>query len=349
LLRLLIALMVPTIAFAAIAEGAAAAGDRRPVLGVLLTAGDAAREARFVDELRLTLDGFEIAVREHGAEDFAALPLRSKLEWIESAADSRDAVATIWLEIAAADAVLLYVVALSTGRAFIRIVEVADSPGAERELAIAAGELLGQVYLLEPGPVWAPVDAAVDQVLDRAAALRERERRTAVGAAAFFTMGGGLYPADGGWLRLGGGAALEVRPVGGLLVRAGLAVVGGPFEDPDDGTIRGFGLHPEIGLGHLWSLGRLRLGPVATAAMPRSTVTLTLGRGAAHTASWWSFRGAAGLQARIDLGPAVALFLEPVIGIWSNRRAFERVSDASTALLTPLIDGAASLGVCFSF
>jgi hypothetical protein len=333
--------------------GSGLAGERdAQLLAVLLVArdgADEAREARFIDELKLTLDGFDIKLVDPGPADFTALSLKDELGVVQSLTEPLSAAATIWIESASPDVTMLHVVALSTGRAFIRIVEAKQGPGAERELAIAADELLGQVYMLSPPPAAAPVEGVVEKVVEKAAALRERKSAVELDLATFFTTSGGLYRREGSWFRLGGGAALELWPAGGLLVRAGFSVVAGPFFDPDDGTVSGYGLHPELGGGYLWTLGRLRLGPVASAAAMRSTVTLSLGRGTAHTATWWSFHGALGVQARLALGPAVAVFLEPSVGVWSNPRRFERVSDGSVALRSPLVDWGATLGVCYTF
>lgn len=346
--------IVCAVVLIAVAVGgeARAADGPKPTLAVLLVATDEAdkeRESRFIGELKLTLDGFEITLLKSGVDDFAALSLKDKLDKVQSLTEPLHATATIWIENASADVVMLHVVALSTGRAFIRIVEVNSGPEAERELAIAADELLGQVYMLVPPPTSAPVEQAVEEVVWKATALREPGRHVDLGIATFFAASGGLYRREGTWLRLGGGAALEVWPIDGVLVRAGFAVVAGPFDDPSDGALSGYGLYPEIGFGYLRSLGRLRLGPVAAAAAMRSTITLTLGEGEAHTSSWWSFRGSLGVQARLALSPVVALFLEPSVGIWSHHRHFRRVSDGSTALGSPLLDGGASLGVCYIF
>jgi hypothetical protein len=347
-----IAVAVAGLVAVSVCRRAQAVEGGEQMLAVLLVARadpDRAREARFIDELGLTLDGFEIKLIDPGPADFPALSLKDELEAVQTLTEPLGAAATIWIESASPDVTMLHVVALSTGRAFIRIVEAKQGPGAERELAIAADELLGQVYMLSPPPVAAPVAAVVGEVVERAAELRQRKRAVELGVATFFTTSGALYRREGSWLRLGGGAALELWPAGGLLVRAGFSVVAGPFFDPDDGAVSGYGLHPELGAAYLWTLGRLRLGPVASAAAMRSTVTLALGQGTAHTATWWSLRGALGLQARLALGPAVAVFLEPSVGVWSHPRRFERVSDGRVALRTPLVDWGASLGVCYTF
>ena len=349
--RSLAAVVAGLVAVSVCGRGAASEkGDQRLVVLLVARDGaDKAREARFIDELELTLDDFDVKLVDPGPADFTALSLKDELGVVQALTEPLSAAATIWIESASPDVTMLHVVALSTGRAFIRIVEAKQGPGAERELAIAADELLGQVYMLSPPPAAAPVENAVGKVVEKAAALRERKSTVELGVATFFTASGGLYRREGSWFRLGGGAALELWPKGGALVRAGFSVVAGPFFDPDDGAVSGYGLYPELGAGYLWTLGRLRLGPVASAAAMRSTATLTLGQGTAHTATWWSFRGALGVQARLSLSPAVAVFLEPSVGVWSHPRRFERVSDGSVALRTPLVDWGASLGVCYTF
>lgn len=336
----------------AIACGAArAADDPKPALAVLLVAAaeaDRAREARFVEELKLALEGFELALATPGADGFTSLPLKEKLDEVRARAEPLRAAATIWIESASPNAVLLNVVALGTGRAFIRVVEVEEGPAADRELAVATDELLGQVYMLSAPPRPAPIEAAVDEVVAKAAALDTPGRAVELGAATYFDLGGGLYHHDDAWLRLGGGVALELRAEG-VLARAGFAVVAGPFADPRGGSLSGYGMHAELAAGHLWAVGRLRLGPVAAASAMRSTVALALGAGEAHTTTWWSFRGTLGLHARVDFGRGVALFAEPRAGAWSHTRRFDRASDGTTALRTPIVDAGAILGVCYNF
>ncbi len=346
------ALAVALALLAALVGGTARATDAgKPTLAVLRTAADGddkAREDRFILELKLGLDGFDIALVEPGAAGFTALPLKDKLDEVRARAEPLHAAATIWLESASPRTVLLNVVALSTGRAFIRVVEVEDGPSAERELAVAADELLGQLYMLSAPPRPAPVQASVEAVVAKAAALAA-PRRVELDVATYFDLGGALYHYEAAWLRLGGGVAVELRTAGGALLRAGFTVVAGPFADPRDGSLSGFGLSPEIAFGYLWHARRVRLGPVAGAAAARSTVALALGRGEAQTTSWWSFRGSLGLELRIDLAPSVAVFVEPRVGASTHTRRFERVSDGSTALRTPILDGGATLGVCYNF
>jgi hypothetical protein len=348
--RLPLAALAATATFACAA--ARAEEPQRPTLAVLRTAPpgpDEEREERFVMELKLSLDGFDVALADPATPGFTALPMKEKLDEVRARVEPLRAAATIWLESASPKTVLLNVVALGTGRAFIRVVEVADGPGAERELAIAAGELLGQVYMLSAPPRPKPVNAAVQRVVEKAAAVAAPARRDLFDLSTFLTMDGAASPYERSWLRAGGGVALELQPAAGLLLRLGVSVVAGPFADPRDGALSGYAIAPELGLGYLWRLGKLRLGPIAGAGAVRSAVALALGGGSAHAFSWWSFRGTLGLRAQLDLGPSVSVYAEPRAGAWSNTRRFERSSDGETALHSPIIDVGAALGICYNF
>ncbi|MDD5307738.1 MAG: hypothetical protein PHU25_10500 [Deltaproteobacteria bacterium] len=331
---------------------AEAAAEARPVIAVIRIADDAAGKAReqaFISELELALDGFAVRVVDAAEARFQDLSLKAKLDRIETVTRPLAAVATIWIEGVSKDVIMLHVVALGTGRAFIRIVEVPSSATAEQELAVAAAELVGQVYLLSPSIAIPSLETAVSAVMKKAEALREKPAEIELGAVAFIRVEGGAYGQEGTWTRVGGGLALEAWPVAGLLLRAGLAAVAGPFANFRDGAASGYGLAPQIDLGYLWSYRFLRFGPVIGASAVRSALSLALEDGTAQAFGWWSFRGVAGPELQFSLDDTVALVLSPAVGVWSHTRKFLRVSDESTVLVTPVLDWSASAGVCYIF
>jgi len=240
-------------------------------------------------------------------------------------------------------------VALSTGRAFIRIVEVPNSATAERELAVAAAELIGQVYLLAPAPAGSPVEAEVADIVQKAEVLREQPTSVELAAVALVRGEGAVYGQAGGWARVGGGLALEVVPVAHLLLRAGFTAVGGPFEDPREGTVSGYGLAPELDVAWLWRIRFVSIGPLIGASAIRSALSVALGDGTVHAYSWWSFRGAVGLELRFALSRLLSLSISPTLGVWSRSQKFLRVSDDSVALVTPWLDWSAAVGICYNF
>ena len=342
------------LAAAALLAGQAAAAEGAPAasIAVLRLGGDpaqAAREKAFVTALELALDDFQVHVIDAPDQGFAQLPLKAKLDRIDAATRPFGAAATVWIECVSDDLIMLHVVAIGTGRAFIRIVEVPNSATAERELAVAATELVGQVYLLAPAPAGSPVEGAVKDVMRKAEVLRERPTEIGLAVVALLRVEGAVYGQSGAWARVGGGLALDVLPSPHLLLRAGFTAVAGPFADPRDGTVSGYGIAPEIGAGWLWRIRFLSVGPVLQAAAIRTALSAALGDGTARTYSWWSFRGALGLEVRFALSHLLSLSLSPAIGVWSHSRKFLRVSDDSVALVTPLLDWSASAGVCYNF
>jgi hypothetical protein len=158
-----------------------------------------------------------------------------------------------------------------------------------------------------------------------------------------------LYGQVGGWARVGGGLAIEVTPVRHLLLRAGFTAVGGPFEDPRDGTASGYGLAPAVDVGWLWRIRFLSVGPVIGASAIRSALSVALGDGTARTYAWWSFRGAIGVELRFALSRLLSVSISPALGVWSHSQKFLRVSDGSTAIVTPWLDWSAAVGVCYNF
>ncbi len=323
----------------------------KPVLVVFLVAEDAddrTREQRFVTQLRLAFDDFDIKPVELSIEKYTSLPLYRKLTLVREHSDQLNAVATTWLENAGAETVMLHMAALSTGCAFVRIVEAHNSPTAEEELAFAVQELIGQVYMLSPPHGNPPVERAVEAVLEEAVSLREPHADLGWAVMPFLRVSGGIWGHKGQWFRFGGGISLEARVAEHFHLRASLAGLAGPFHEPHDGVVRGWGLMPGFHFGFDWPAGFLRIGPVVGASLVRSIFFTTMGTGDSQTYSWWDFRGSLGIDLSWSLKKVVSIVATPSVGVWTNQRTFVRISDDSNIISSPLVDWSCTLGLSIS-
>jgi hypothetical protein len=308
-------------------------------------------EQRFAMELGLSLDRFDVRRVSLPAGEFATAPMPERLRVIEEHSQRHHAVATTWLEHDPNDRVLLNVVALSTGRALLRIVEARRTPSTEADLALAAEELLGEAYLFESAvrdravaDIVAKVKNSVPQVESEPDAGPDSSQAV-VGLLPFFRIGTGLGGDPGAYLRTGGGMGVEVRWSQGLFGRVGLSVLAGPRETFVDGSMSGVCLSPELNAGYIWPVGPLFLGAVAEMAFQWNKVDMVVGSGGSQSFDWFGLRAAAGLDARIPLDPRLSIVVDGLVGLVSQRRAFRRLSDSSMVIATPRVDWTAVVGL----
>ncbi|MCP4677365.1 MAG: hypothetical protein GY854_17995 [Deltaproteobacteria bacterium] len=334
------------------ANGRTTYHDSPPVLVVLTVANEGTgveRERLFITKLRLALDGMVIEQVDPGSDDFVSLTLSEKLAQIRPFTEKYGAIATTWIEDSGLNVILLHMVSLGTGRAFVRIVEAKRGPYSEAELALAAEELLGQVYLLNPTHNQKPLERAVAHVIEEATSRKTERRTVRVGRAwsvlPQFESFGGLYGHEQVWLRFGGGLALELLIAELFTVRASVAALAGPFTKTSDGVILGWGMDTGLCLGLSRRAKWLRVGFLVGAYGVRSAVSMALGEGDHFAYDWWDFHGTVGIDLRIVFSETVSLVINPNLGFWAQQKRFFRISDDSTVMATPYIDWNTSLGL----
>ncbi|MCP4676600.1 MAG: autotransporter domain-containing protein [Deltaproteobacteria bacterium] len=335
---------------AAGAEEADADKANRPVVVVFMVAGDTVakqREQQFVTDLELLLEGLEVERVETGVEDFLSLPLQEQLERIKPFAVMYKAVAITWIEDSGPDLTLLHLVALSTGRALVRIVETERGPNAASELALAARELLGEAYLFDPSPKSPAVSKVVARVKEDVVSAPTSVEDPRWGVMPYFSVGAGVYGHEGPSLHLGVGLALELRIIGGFFSRIFFAGSIGPRERVDDGVVTGLGWEAGLAAGYNWRLGQFSLGPVLGVAATRTAVDMALDQGDSDTYSWWNFHGSLGLDLRWRATENLAIVADVFAGAYPIQEAFLRRSDLSIVLETPYIDWGILIGIVF--
>jgi hypothetical protein len=80
---------------------------------------------------------------------FASLPLSEQITAVLPDARANGAMAVVWMSFPLSKQVMLHLVALGSGRAFVRTIETDRSSVSESSLALIARELLGTAYLFE--------------------------------------------------------------------------------------------------------------------------------------------------------------------------------------------------------
>jgi hypothetical protein len=322
-----------------------------PVVIVLMLGNDDVSRKRnesFVIELKLALDGFAIKQIETGVDDFESLVLPERLEHIRPFVDEFDAVATTWIEKTDTNATLLNLVALSTGRALVRIVEAREGPEAERELALAAQELLGEAYLFKPRQEHEAMEKVVSLVKEEVLATESRKSAgSRYGILPFFDAGGGIYGQTGQAVMFGGGFAFEISPAEKLFFRGGVSFLGYPRQRPRDGVISGWRMDPGLTVGYDWRIGDFMLGPAISAAASHFIFDMYLGYIYNQKFTWWNFHASCGLDLRVELIKDVFLTLFPSIGAYPFRKSFARLSNGDKFLVTPFVDWNLIIGIAF--
>jgi hypothetical protein len=331
----------------------ASAPDNGHILLVLQVSGDEAGqllEQRFVDELGMLLDDVPVELLRPAEDDFAALNLGSQIAGVRALMEHRGVVAAAWLETASDDRVLLYMVAVSPGRAVARLVEVPRAERFEVDLAMAARELLGTAFLFhqQENPAEVIEDDAVTQpqaeILEEAAS--EEESVLTLGIMGH--LGGGIYGQSGPSLLAGGSLAFDVEIPNGFQVRFSIGLNGG-FLDAGSSGLNTWQVSPGFGVLYLWNLGSVAMGPAIEAQLVWSRVNASVDRGPDQefSHSWFSFLGLAELHWWIT--DIFGLTFAGGVGLTPEREKFERASTDATVLTTPFVSFEARLGIVLHF
>ncbi len=339
--------------YVALRGGPAAADASQTPLPVVLvlrmadTGTNADAEERFVAELKLALNRFRVVPLRDPSGRFSEMSFIERLELVRNLSRQHGAAATVWVERWDNDKIALNLTAMSTGRALVKIVEVKSGPSQEAELALAAEALLGEAYLFSPNP---PDDDAVLEKVEEArrAAIEhpaDRPKSSITSALALFgTAQGAIFPRQGPSLLVGGGLAWTTEFPSGWFLSPMLSGFGGSKERYDDGLITGWGLAGELQGGIRFHLKRAAVAPAVGAGVRFQQIESSFGGGPSSASRLVGFRGSVGLDAQIALSENLAIFLRIDLGVLSKSAEFKRVSNESTLLKTPLVDGGIALG-----
>ncbi len=307
--------------------------------------GDAS-EQRFVMELSLILEGIKIIEMAPTESDFSELKLGEQISYVRPIIETHDAIAATWLEPVSPDLLILHMVAVSSGRALARIVEIEPTQGFESDLAMAARELLRTSFLLveesdgEDNP-------SSEAVLDKTTTPPKSEPDWHV--LVLGKLEGGILGHEGPGLLAGGSLAADRRIVKGFFGRVFLGVKGGFLNADEKLALSTFGLEPGLGILHLWNFERLSLASVLELQLSWSKVTAEREDLSSRSFSYFSYRFAGLLEFGIKLLKHWDVLLGIGLNATPHQEVFERASTGSTVLATPYLGWETRLGFRFVF
>lgn len=294
---------------------------------VLLAASDEssmAVERQLVGELRLTLDSLEVEQVVIEREDFLELTLPTQLAVVQPLIRRFMARAVVWVTIGTGGGYIIQFVVTDRGNATVRTVEA----GSPEELALAVRELLDTSYLFAP----------------------KQKKRANNEQNSFFSIGmllglnGGMYGHHGASLSGGMGISGRFDVLDGLFFGPIFGGKCGPGQTEFDGLISGWRIDTGLFVGYLFRFGKFGIGPRGELTALRSAVNAVLGQGDYLRYSWWSFRGALGIEVLLKLNDKFSIFIDWTIGGISKSHVFKRESTGAEVIATPIIDYAFTIG-----
>ncbi len=327
----------------------AAVEETQPSILVLFVASDSpgvAREGRFVRELGMALNGMTVEVVHLENTGFDVLPLAQQIEEVRRLLDRHEAVAVTWINVASRELLLLHLVAVSTGRALVRLVETELRQDSEAILAMAARELLGTAFLFEQ-PKSGPIEEAVESV--RLGAGMQEDTSTEQRASLSLTSraSGGIAGFSGQSMELGGGMALGYRLVAGLHGRAYLGATGGPLGNSQtDEKLQGWSLIPGIQFAYVWRVSQVGIGPLISVEVPWLHLDIADDE-TNYQFAHWNLRAALNLELSWYIGRVVALTFQGGLGASPRQLDFRRASTRQRVLATPFLSWNLGLGISF--
>jgi hypothetical protein len=308
------------------------------------------RESRFADELRMSLDGLDVREVRLANDGFIELSLGRQIAEVRPLFKENCTVATVWLSQDSPELLLLHLVAVSTGRALVRLVETEINGSPEKELAVATRELLGTAYLFENSNEQKSDNQAIERVVE---SVREQTRPPERANIWSILLGGrgqtGIVGNTGPSLWLGGELGVDLALVDGLHWRLGFAGAGGPIGDAGQVEVDGWMVTPFSNLLYLWTLDSVSLGPFLEIGAVWTNLEITTEHGARQPFLEVFFKSALGLELQWHAASNVALLARGGLGVLPQQDRFNRVSDGQIVLATPYLTFDFTLGILVDF
>lgn len=305
-------------------------------------------EQRFVNELELALDGIQIRTIKPEDSDFSDLPLRKQIERVRPLIERHGAAAAAWLDEVSADLMLLHMVAVSSGRALARLIEIEPRAGFETDLALAARELLGTAFLFQEPPVNrpSPIRRVVESVRQEAAGELLKPPSLCWSATSYADLEGGVWGHSGPSILVGGTLALAVGYRAGLTGRLSLGAKAGPLEGRDK-TVSLFRAAAGPGVLYLFDLGPVLLGPALDLQINWLLARVNDPHSSRRRFTHWMYRISAGLELHWQLAQRFALAAGAGLGVTPEREAYRYEAIDHTVLVTPYVSWETRLGLVF--
>ncbi len=332
------------------AEAHCESNEKAPKVLVLGVANDDVgrnRERQFTIELQMALNEVHVQVVHPSDGDFEGRPLAEQISLVRTLLDEHDAVAVTWIYSDGGGLLLLHLVAVSTGRALVRLVETDIGQDSEATLALAARELLGTAFLFESPRTGeeGPIDRVVESVKESA---RIPAPTTSVpwNLMLGLEQRGGIAGHTGPTYEIGGGLTLERRLVAGFYGAAQLDAAFGPFGDADTGEgVTAWSIAPGLRAAHRWRRGNLEIGPAIGVGVTWYNISVDLDGGDTYHFTSWRFRTDLDLEVRWRLGKVWGLFVNSGVSLMPLRDNYRRESNAQLVLASPFLGWNVGLGL----
>ncbi len=320
------------------------------------------REARFAEELAMVLEGVTVVPRQPFGKEFVNLSLGDQIAGLRPMMKASGAIAAIWMTEPRSDQLLLHLLVISTGRAFVRLIEIDTVEGFEADLALSAKELLGTAFLFErvPKTETESLERVVESVRKEAVRPISEQQQTetatkdrstkdwAVKADAYLE--GGLVSARGPSMLLGAMLALERHFVKGLSAYVSIGLAGGPLDSGSDNIqVDTVTIAPGLGMLYLWHLGRIALGPGVQVHANWSNVSLVVEQEDTQVFRTWQLRGSVTLEARLSAAEYLSIAAAGGIVSTPEQDVYKLVETGEVILATYHLGYSARVGLIFFF
>ena len=333
-------------------SGKGVADDTRPRVLVLYGAADGtapASELRLVTEIALAVDQYEVIPIPLPDPAFSHQSFERQLESLRSLARTYRASYSIWVTYPPYRPPILFLCTLLPKRTFLRTVEVPRTEDVEKDIAIAARELLNELgFTVSPLP-----GAPAPPVLKPDTEPSEKQTEKPAGQSFFeielFARGTfGVIGRKGPASIPGAGLGFRWHAVPQLYLQAAMAVDFGPYRQASEESISGITAAPKLGIGYLKKWSAVSLGPLIEYQESWTRLKISAPGSNEQTYTWWHFRVGVGMDLGIAIRQKSALVVDASVGISPVRETIRRESDASTRLITPLLDIRVGLSFLFA-
>lgn len=301
-------------------------------------------EQQLITQLKLELDSFSIGQKNMRDTGFTEAQFQDRLKIISRLDFPQDAMGVLWIEALEPDTTYLHVVALDTGKAYVRSIEAGQSAHVAEDLAFSVQEVLWQINIKNPSAITSRTQQEEKKEESVSPLLTPDPVAFSIGCFAILQ---GANPSK--WMQIGGGALLELRFFDHLSASISFTAAGLLPRQPDDGKVASTALLPELTIGTIWRSGRVRFGLIAGVQPGYYRLKLEMTEGEKKEFHYLDTLLFGGMDFRIPLTKAMSLLLAPGAGFRLHTRDIKRESDNSTIISTPLLNWRLITGVQIDF
>ena len=314
------------------------ADDTRPRVLVLYDAADGiapTSEPKLVTEIALAVDQYEVMPISLPDPAFSNQSFEQQLETLRSLARTYHASYSIWVTSPPSGPAVLFLCTLLPKRTFLRTVEIQRTADVEKDVAVAARELLEEISFTVEAPA-APIETPAAEPIEKPIEKPAFQSFFEIEISARGTFG--VVGQEGPASMPGAGLGFRWHAVPQLYLQAAMTLDFGPYRQTSEESISGITPAPKLGIGYLKKWSAISLGPLLEFQESWTRLKISAPKSDTQTYTWWHFRVGIGMGLGISIRQKSALVLDASLGISPVRETIRRESDASTRLITPLLD-----------